>query len=143
MLSSTLTVVVPRYVTVPSTSRLPPTVKLPVTSAAVLIVTFASATVTFVAVALSSIPTDAKSEIVPPSILLPEIWLSASVNVPAETFNVLPEPTVMSDVAIVAPSMLPPFTSIPVNAVVPSTRFDTAVAAVVSLASTSDCTAAM
>ena len=94
-------------------------------------VVVASATVIFVDVALSSIPVEAKLLIVPRSILSPEIWLSASVSVPAETFNVLPEPTVTSDVAIVAPSMLPPFTSIPVNAVVPSTRFDTAVAAVV------------
>ena len=92
-------------------------------------VVVASATVIFVDVALSSIPVEAKSLIVPPSTLSPEIWLSASVSVPAETFNVLPEPTVTSDVAIVAPSMLPPFTSIPVNAVVPSIRLEIAASA--------------
>jgi hypothetical protein len=45
--------------------------------------------------------------IVPPSTLSPEIWSSAKVRVPAETSNVLPAPTVMSEVAIVAPSMVP------------------------------------
>ena len=46
--------------------------------------------------------------IVPPSTLSPLIWLAANVKVPALTFNVLPLPTVISDVAIVAPSILPP-----------------------------------
>ena len=49
--------------------------------------------------------------IVPPSTLSPDIWLSASVKVPAETFKVLPEPTVISEVAIVAPSIVPPLMS--------------------------------
>ena len=49
--------------------------------------------------------------IVPPSTLSPEIWLSASVSVPADTLSVLPEPTVMSDVEIVAPSTVPPLMS--------------------------------
>ena len=37
--------------------------------------------------------------------------MSASVKVPAETFKVLPAPTVISDVAIVAPSIVPPLMS--------------------------------
>ena len=41
--------------------------------------------------------------IVPPSTLSPLIWSSARVKVPDETFSVLPDPTVMSEVAIVAP----------------------------------------
>ena len=49
--------------------------------------------------------------IVPPSTLSPLIWLSAKVSVPDETSKVLPEPTVISEVAIVAPSIVPPFIS--------------------------------
>ena len=49
--------------------------------------------------------------IVPPSTLSPEIWSSAKVSVPDETSKVLPAPTVMSEVAIVAPSIVPPFIS--------------------------------
>ena len=49
--------------------------------------------------------------IVPPSTLSPDIWSSAKVKVPAETSKVLPEPMVISEVAIVAPSMVPPLMS--------------------------------
>ena len=45
--------------------------------------------------------------IVPPSTLSPEIWLFASVKVPELTSKVFPEPTVTSEVAIVAPSIVP------------------------------------
>ena len=48
---------------------------------------------------------------VPPSTLSPEIWSFASVRVPAETSRVFPDPTVISDVAIVAPSTVPPLIS--------------------------------
>ena len=61
----------------------------------------------------------AMDAIVPPSTLLPLIWLSASVSVPAETSSVLPEPTVILDVAIVAPSMVPPLMSMSVIGVSP------------------------
>ena len=44
---------------------------------------------------------------VPPSTLSPDIWLSASVSVPAETSKVFDDPTVIFDVAIVAPSIFP------------------------------------
>jgi hypothetical protein len=49
--------------------------------------------------------------IVPPSTLSPEIWSSAKVSVPAETSRVLPAPTVISEVAMVAPSIVPPLMS--------------------------------
>ena len=49
--------------------------------------------------------------IVPPSTLSPEIWSSAKVRVPDETSRVLPAPTVISEVAMVAPSMVPPLMS--------------------------------
>ena len=49
--------------------------------------------------------------IVPPSTLSPEIWSSAKVKVPDETSRVLPAPTVISEVAIVAPSIVPPLMS--------------------------------
>ena len=35
------------------------------------------------------------------------IWSSAKVNVPPDTSNVFPEPTVTSEVAIVVPSIVP------------------------------------
>ena len=44
--------------------------------------------------------------IVPPSTLSPDIWSSAKVKVPDETSKVLPAPTVMSEVATVAPSIV-------------------------------------
>ena len=37
--------------------------------------------------------------------------MSASVSVPADTSSVLPEPTVMFEVAIVVPSIVPPLIS--------------------------------
>ena len=49
--------------------------------------------------------------IVPPSTLSPLIWLSANVKVPSDISNVLPEPTVILLVAIVVPSIVPPFIS--------------------------------
>ena len=48
---------------------------------------------------------------VPPSTLSPLIWSSASVRVPAETLSAFPVPTVISLVAIVVPSIFPPFIS--------------------------------
>jgi len=53
--------------------------------------------------------------IVPPSTLSPLIWSSASVRVPAETLSVLPDPTVISLVAIVVPSIFPPLISVVVR----------------------------
>ena len=53
--------------------------------------------------------------IVPPSTLSPLIWLSANSKVPSDTFNVLPVPTVISLVAILVPSIVPPLISAFVN----------------------------
>ena len=50
--------------------------------------------------------------IVPPSTLSPLIWSFARLSVPPETSSVLPEPTVISLVAIVAPSIFPPLISV-------------------------------
>ena len=90
LLSSMFTVSDRVVVTEPDTVRLPSTVALPVTlsepsvaapavrslapkSPATPNVAVVSESVNFVAVALSSIPVEAKVEIVPPSILSPEI----------------------------------------------------------------------
>ena len=61
--------------------KVPLTVKSPVTVTSAPNVTPESATVTCVDVALSSIPVDAKSEIVPPSIESPEIASLSNVSV--------------------------------------------------------------
>ena len=55
--------------------------------------------------------------IVPPSTLSPLIWSFANVSVPAETFSVLPEPTVISVPSIVPPSILAVVT-VPKSAIV-------------------------
>ena len=113
MLSSMFTVSDRVVVTEPDTVRLPVTEALPVTdndakveapASSVLApkspftpnVAVVSDNVNFVEVALSSIPVDAKSEIVPPWTLSPETWLAANVRVPEEMSNVRPEPTVIS-----------------------------------------------
>ena len=119
MLSSMLTVSESVVVTAPETVKspwivvLPPIDASPVTDKSAKVpvppeiafvpasislpnVDVASEIVNLVAVALSSIPVDANVEIVPPSILSPDIWSSARVNVPADTSKVLPEPTVIS-----------------------------------------------
>ena len=113
MLSSIATVSDSVVVTAPETVKSPLITALPVTSSEARVeapaasvfapkspatanVAAVSVSVIFVAVALSSIPVEAKSEIVPPSILSPEIWSSASVSVPDATSSVRPAPTVMS-----------------------------------------------
>ena len=119
-LSSISTVSDSVVVTAPETVRFPDTTASPVTfsdanvvapaakvlapkSPATPNVAVVSVSVTLVDVALSSIPVDAKFEIVPPCTLSPEIWLSASVSVPADTSSVLPAPTVISYPLIVEP----------------------------------------
>ena len=113
MLSSIATVSDSVVVTAPETVRLPLITASPDTSSeandaapasrvfapkspATANVAAVSVSVIFVAVALSSIPVDAKFEIEPPSILSPEIWSFASVSVPDATSSERPAPTVMS-----------------------------------------------
>ena len=113
MLSSISTVSASVVVTAPETVKLPVTTASPLTFneenvPAPPLIAFApaftatpnvavvSVSVSFVAVALSSIPVDAKSDIEPPCTLSPEIWLFASVSVPADTSSVVPAPTGVS-----------------------------------------------
>ena len=58
--------------------------------------------------------------IVPPLILSPDIWSLAKVRVPLDTSNVFPVPTVILEVAIVVPSIVPASMSTASRYAVPS-----------------------